>query len=213
MLPAMPAQSRRRGRRDRPGPSEARGASTARTRFRTRKTAAATIAATKSGEAWSAGADRADLDGRRRPRRPGAPSPAWFASVPYQGISPRSSRESRSCRSLRPSPPTAGPPRNIDGHDRCDRDGLLSSTWQLHREGGSEQASGASRRRCPSTMLELGSGAGPSGREPSAIAGIGGKHKSRSHERNGAQSHDSSDVELEGLRHRLPRTLVHYPEL
>lgn len=36
------------------------------------------------------------------------------------------------------------------------------------------------------------------------------KHKSRSHERNCTQGHDSGDVELEGPRHLLPRTFSHY---
>ena len=147
----------------------------------------------------------------QRPRRPPAStSPAWLASVPYHGIRPRSSRTSV-VPIAATQPPTAGPPKEHRAEDRGDRDRLLCPARQLNRERRPEQRQERSRtRRRAGLESRLGAPASD-GPITSAICGSAGNTKSRSHERNRAQGHDSSDVELEGLRHRLPRTQAPLP--
>ena len=138
---------------------------------------------------------RARVDDACGDRRQGR-SPAWLASVPYQGIRPRSSRTSV-VPIAATHPPTAGPAERHRRDDRGHRDGLLRSERQLDRQCRRDQCQddpegdARERSRCSAGIPSRAV------RDASAISGSAAKHKSRDHERDCTQSHDSSDVDLE----------------
>ena len=129
--------------------------------------------------------------------------PAWFASVPYQGILPRSSRSSVVPTSAT-QPPAVGPPR------RSPRSRAQSTPDHVPRGIRTGSADARSVTRHQKTRPDDGR---LIAKELEALANRDQQEtKSRGDERQGADCHDPNDVELQVSRHstsvRLRRTLA-----
>ena len=193
------------------------------TALSTKKTAAATIVATKSTpqDPCSMGSDRDCNECRRRRSPPtiaGKDDPAWFASVPYQGIRPRISRTSV-VPIAATQPPTAGPPRVIAATIGRHRDGLMRTRVAVGPARPTRPTSALSRRqrRARISSARARGLPGCSSRPECDLRTSHRKHKSRDHERQCTQSHDSSDVYLRDrgidclVRRATTRTLALRP--
>ena len=111
--------------------------------------------------------------------------PAWFASVPYQGIRPRSFAHLRRADAAT-QPADRGSTKEDSREDRRDRDGLWVPRGSFTGSADADQGKHIQK----ATQEDLESRAA-FGRRPGRMGSrsrIDRKHKSRGHERNSARA-------------------------